>query len=113
MTAAKKTTKRAKRKPTTNADRVEQAKGRTKGMFLTLLRKATPAEMEGVDISKVWIEVADENEGLRDDLLVKDYVEENNLIGVFYPVRFGRGQMEDGRRFVQRGEQKVIKTTVG
>ena len=85
------------------AARIERAKGRTRGQFLSLLAKHS-TEMD------TFIVVANENAALVNDADVRAWLEENNYVGTVYVCRFARGK-DSVRRSFTRAEQKTFHIT--
>jgi len=86
-------------------ERVERAKGRTRGQFLSLL-----VDQEVRDGS-LFMVVADENEALVSDADVRAWMEENEFVGTLHPVRFARGKGDTTRRSFTRAKREVFAIT--
>jgi hypothetical protein len=87
--------------------RQEKAVKKTRGKGITLLEKKTvdihDSECENTDPIEAYTVVATENAGLRTIKDVKDYMVENDIVGVVYPVRMGKA--------IERSVQTVVKFT--
>lgn len=69
-------------------ERQESAAKKKMGKGITLLAKTTiSTESEDFEVLKV---IATENMGLRTIKDVKNYMEDNDIVGVVYPVRMGK-----------------------
>ena len=89
------------KKATAEANRITRMANakEKKGRYIVLLQK----DAEG------FHEVASENEGLRDTADVFQYMEDHELLGTVYGVRFSRYDKDNARRGYTREEQTTIK----